>query len=60
MNHWTVKTEYLYVSLGSNAFTANNLPSAAVAEPTSSFTMHFNDTNFHVVRVGLNYKFESH
>jgi outer membrane immunogenic protein len=57
MNHWTVKAEYLYVSLGSNNFTEANLPSIFVAAPTASITAHFSDTNFHVARAGVNYKF---
>lgn len=57
MNHWTVKAEYLYVSLGGNNFTESNLPSVSVPAPTASITAHFSDTNFHVVRGGLNYRF---
>jgi outer membrane immunogenic protein len=57
MNHWTVKAEYLYVSLGSNTFTEANLPTSFVSAPTASITARFSDTNFHVVRAGVNYKF---
>ena len=51
--NWTVKAEYLYVNLGNNSFNENGIP----APNTSSFAVHFNDTAFHVVRAGANYKF---
>jgi outer membrane immunogenic protein len=51
MNNWTVKAEYLYVSLGSNMFNEN------IGIGPSSMAAHFSDTNFHVARAGVNYKF---
>lgn len=54
--NWTVKAEYLYVSLNGKsvtetalAFTAGNLP--------ASFNANYNRTNFNVARVGINYRF---
>jgi len=45
-NNWTVKTEYLYVDLGS----ANNI---ATIGPVSLD----NETRFHSIKAGVNYKF---
>ena len=56
MNHWTVKAEYLYVNLGSNSFT-ENVVLPPFAAPPSSFNASFSQTQFHVVRGGLNYRF---
>jgi outer membrane immunogenic protein len=56
-HNWTVKAEYLYVSLGGNTFNEPNLGGALVPAPTGSITAHFSDTNFQVARGGVNYKF---
>jgi outer membrane immunogenic protein len=56
-NHWTVKAEYLYVSLGSSSFNEPNLGAIGVPTPTGSITAHYSDTNFHIARAGVNYKF---
>jgi outer membrane immunogenic protein len=54
----TFKLEYLYVNLGA----AQSFPMTATATlaglPTpSSLTVRFSDSDFHIVRVGLNYSF---
>ena len=52
--NWTIRAEYLYVSLGgANNFPENNV----VFGPGDSFTASFNPTRFHVVRGGINYRF---
>jgi len=61
LNNWRFKAEYLYVNLGDNIFDENVLfpsilPGNAVA--TASLTAAYSTTAFHVVRVGLNYKFD--
>ncbi|HEX7790011.1 MAG TPA: outer membrane beta-barrel protein [Afipia sp.] len=51
----SLKAEYLYVNLGSS-----NITSAAAAiggTSSSSYGTHFSDLDFHVVRVGANYRF---
>jgi outer membrane immunogenic protein len=55
---WSLKLEYLYVSLASNGLTetALSVPSPALNMP-ASFNANFSRTNFNVVRVGLNYQF---
>jgi len=57
LDHWTIKAEYLFVSLGGNSFIEANLPSAPVPAPNASIAVRFGETDFHVVRGGLNYKF---
>ncbi|MBI3699613.1 MAG: porin family protein [Afipia sp.] len=52
----TLKVEYLYVNLGSQA----SVRSVAVnnfGTPSSSFIANFSDLDFNVVRVGANYRF---
>ncbi len=44
--NWSLKSEYLYVNLGDNDFTA----------PGGQFSTH-TETDFHTVRAGLNYHF---
>ena len=44
--NWSLKSEYLYVNLGDNDFTA----------PGGQFSTH-TETDFHTVRMGLNYRF---
>ncbi|HEX7562705.1 MAG TPA: outer membrane protein [Bradyrhizobium sp.] len=50
----TLKVEYLYINLGGNTFNENVLTGGTA---TSSFTAHYNDVAFHVVRGGINYRF---
>lgn len=54
--HWTLKAEYLYVSLEGKSITETAL-AFTPGETPSSFTAHFNRTNFNVARVGVNYRF---
>lgn len=51
--NWTLKAEYLYVSLNSKPFTesTSNVPTPA------SIVANFGRTTFNVARVGLNYRF---
>ena len=56
MKNWTVKAEYLYVNLGSNNFTENAV-TPIPGGGTSSVTASFSQTQFHIVRAGLNYRF---
>lgn len=50
---WTLKVEYLYVNLGSNSFTET----LTNATGTSSINASYSQTQFHVVRGGINYHF---
>jgi outer membrane immunogenic protein len=52
---WTVKAEYLYVSLNGNSVTETALSSGGFIP--ASFNANFSRTNFNTVRVGLNYQF---
>jgi outer membrane immunogenic protein len=51
--NWSAKAEYLYVSLGSADASSTGVPSVA----PNIVNYHWNDTNFHVARFGLNYRF---
>jgi outer membrane immunogenic protein len=52
-DHWTLKTEYLYVDLGKN-----NLLSYVGSAYNCDIAFNLDQkTKFHVVRAGLNYKF---
>ena len=44
--NWSLRSEYLYVNLGDDDFTA----------PGGQFATH-TETDFHTVRMGLNYRF---
>jgi outer membrane immunogenic protein len=50
---WSLKLEYLYVSLASKGLTET----AGSVNMPASFNTNFSRTNFNVVRVGLNYQF---
>jgi outer membrane immunogenic protein len=55
-SRWTLRAEYLYVSLKSNSITET----AVVVPPgaaSSSINTNFNRTNINVARVGVNYRF---
>jgi len=52
---WTIKAEYLYVSLGSKSVTELGTLNGALAQ--SSVNANFGRTNFNVARVGFNYRF---
>ena len=53
---WTLKAEYLYVSLNSTTFTETALVRAGLGFALSTFNAN-GRTNFNVARVGLNYRF---
>ncbi len=52
---WTIKAEYLYVSLGQKSLTETFL-NGSPSFP-QSFDARFNRTNFNVTRLGVNYRF---
>jgi outer membrane immunogenic protein len=56
MPKWTVKAEYLYVSLASNSVTETALQPVGASAP-SSFNANYSRTNFNVARAGVNYRF---
>ncbi len=51
----SLKTEYLYLNLRSHSVRASSIP--LVLSTPSSFGVLYNDTAFHTVRAGLNYRF---
>jgi outer membrane immunogenic protein len=53
---WTLKAEYLYVSLESKSVTETALFSGCSCAP-ASLNADFSRTNFNVARVGFNYRF---
>jgi len=53
---WTLRAEYLFVSLRQGTITETVLGPTGGASP-SSFNAIFSRTNFNVARVGLNYEF---
>jgi len=61
MGNWSVKTEYLYVDLGSATDTFNTiyLPGSAIGTPGTVAGVRTDVSKFHehIVRLGLNYKF---
>jgi outer membrane immunogenic protein len=52
---WTVKAEYLYVSLNGKTATELGTPVAGLTQ--SSLNANYGRTNFNVARAGLNYRF---
>jgi outer membrane immunogenic protein len=54
---WTVRAEYLFVSLDSNTMTETALKTIPGFPTPSSFNASFGRTSFNVVRFGLNYQF---
>ena len=53
---WTLKAEYLYVSLAGRAITESATATLPGFPTPSSFNGNFSHTNFNVARVGLNYR----
>jgi outer membrane immunogenic protein len=53
----SVKMEYLYVNLGSGDVTTTALAVLAPGDVPGKFNAHFSDLDFHVVRVGANWRF---
>jgi outer membrane immunogenic protein len=54
---WSLKAEYLFVSLDSKSLTETALVLPGPGTLPASFSANFNRTNFNVARVGLNYRF---
>jgi outer membrane immunogenic protein len=53
--HWRVKADYLYVNLGSTDYAIQTLyPNGG---GVASFTVRSGDAEFHLARIGLNYRF---
>jgi outer membrane immunogenic protein len=52
---WTLRAEYLFVSLSGDSVTGLPSPAAFVPPPTA-FLYSWSKTDFHVARFGLNYK----
>ena len=67
-SRWSLKAEYQYIDLGSQkytaaecfpAFCANGLAAAPLTGAATAFAVHTRtDTDFHTLRLGLNYKFD--
>ncbi len=55
--HWSLKGEYLFVSLHDNSLTETAQAVLNPGNTLASFNANFNHTNFNVLRVGLNYQF---
>ncbi len=56
-NNISIKSEYLYINLGGGSVSATAVQLGGGAPLPSSFTVAFGRTDFHVVRVGINFKF---
>ena len=57
-SHVSFKLEYLYVNLGTpSSFPMTATATLAGSPVPSSLTVHSSDADFHMVRVGLNYRF---
>jgi outer membrane immunogenic protein len=54
---WSLKLEYLYVSLASKGLTETAQSVLNPGNTPASFNANFGHTNFNIVRVGLNYQF---
>lgn len=54
--NWTLKAEYLYVSLDSESLTEVAVTHTAGVAP-ASFNVNFGRTNLNVARIGVNYRF---
>jgi len=56
-SNWTIKGEYLFVSLAGKSITESALLTVPGSPTPSSFNGDFSQTNFHVARIGVNYRF---
>jgi outer membrane immunogenic protein len=54
---WSLKAEYLYVNLGTTSVTSTALAVPVAGDIPASYTAHFGTTDFHVARLGVNYRF---
>lgn len=55
--NWSVKAEYLYINLPGDSVTATAVTTVIGAPTPSAFRTSYGDTELHVARVGINYKF---
>ena len=55
--HWTIRGEYLYISLGNQSVTETATAVAAAGATPSSFNANFGRTNLNIARVALSYRF---
>jgi outer membrane immunogenic protein len=55
--NWSLKLEYQYVDLGEDSARSSNFTNGLVTT-TEFFTTDY-ETNFHTVRIGVNYRFDS-
>ncbi len=55
--NWSVKVEYLYVSLDSASVISTATSKSGAATSLSTYTANFDRTDFQVVRAGLNFLF---
>jgi outer membrane immunogenic protein len=55
--HWTLKAEYLYVSLNGTGLTETAVATQPGLPVPASFNVNSGRANFNIVRAGLNYKF---
>jgi outer membrane immunogenic protein len=55
--NWTIRAEYLYVSLESKSVIETATALSAGTTIPSSFTANFGQTNLNIVRAALNYRF---
>jgi len=54
---WTLRAEYLYVSLDSRSVTQTGVALAVPGNAVSSVNANFDRTTFNVARIGVNYRF---
>jgi outer membrane immunogenic protein len=55
--NWSMKAEYLYFNLGSDAVTSVAGATSVPGSIPASYRASFGDTEFHIVRAGLNWHF---
>jgi len=56
LGNWSVKGEYLFMDLG-NGRSFTTIPAGRAANLNTSFRVNFDDDQFHLVRLGVNYRF---
>jgi outer membrane immunogenic protein len=55
--NWTIKGEYLFISLDGNSIRETAVQTVANGTGPSSFNGNFSRASFHVGRIGVNYRF---
>jgi opacity protein-like surface antigen len=56
---WSIKVEYQYINLGSEHYIAPELFTPGAAAAATAFAIHTDtQTDFHTVRIGLNWKWD--